>query len=101
MVDPFGTILSWSIIVGVSAYIVYHFAMIFRHMRMEIHNAAAIMFGTGWLIIELPRRVYSLPADALDALNWLGIITVLASIAIELPGRRVRRDSAKLERPPA
>jgi hypothetical protein len=93
MIDPFGTVLSWIIILGAFAYIIFHVLKVVRSERLEIRNAAAIMFGTGWLIIELPRRVYpTLPSNAFDALNWFGIVTVLSSIALEMWGRRINRE---------
>jgi len=50
------------------------------------------MFGTGWLIIVVPQRVYqALPADAQNTLNWLGILVVLVSIALDLQRRWIKR----------
>lgn len=91
MIDPVGTILSWIVIVGSLAYITYNLARVMRTHRLEVHNAAGIMFGTGWLVLELPEKVYNLPPDALSTLNWLGIAIVLASIALELSSGRFNR----------
>lgn len=100
MVDSFGTLTAWAVIVLASGLVVYHFAMALNHRRLETRNAAAIMFGTGWLILVLPQRVYEgLPADALTTLNWLGIVVVLVSIALELQARRTKRNSVVPERP--
>src|SRR5687768_3877126 len=93
MVDPFGTILSWSIIIASAAFIAYHLFTVLRNKRLEIRNGAAIMFFSGWLILELPQRVYDLPADALDDLNWLGIVVILVSIALEFEWRFIKRNS--------
>ncbi len=100
MIDPFGTITSWALIVAASGLVVYHFGMLFKHRRLETRNAAAIMFGTGWLIIVLPERFYQgLSADALNTLNWLGIFAVLVSIALDVQARRIKRKNEVPEQP--
>ena len=91
MTDPIGTITAWALILAAAGLIVYHFAIALKHRRLETRNAAAILFGTGWLIIVLPQRFYEgLPADAVNTLNWLGIFAVLASIALDVQGIRTR-----------
>lgn len=99
MTDPIGTITAWLLIIAAASLIVYTFGMILKHRRLETRNAAAIMFGTGMLIIVLPQRFYEgLPPDALNTLNWLGIIAILLAIALDVKGIRAQRRNGVRER---
>lgn len=100
MTDPIGTTTAWALIVAAVGLIVYHFGMMLKHRRFETRNAAAIMFGTGMLIIVLPQRFYEgLPPDALNTMNWLGIFAVILAIALDVQGIRAKRKNDVPEQP--
>lgn len=101
MVDRFGAVTAWLVILGASPLVIYHFAGILKHRRMEIHDAAMIMLGTGFVILTIPQIAYqNLPPDAQNAISWIGILTVLLSIALDAEGRRrAKRDQLGESRP--
>lgn len=90
MRDPLGAILSWSLITAAAAYIVYHVVKVVRSRRLATNSAAAIMFGQGLLLFELPKYLYpDLPRDAFEAISWLAIVMVLSAIGLEIWDRHI------------
>jgi hypothetical protein len=62
---------------------------------MERGNAAGIMFSTGMLMLILPPIVYDLDASALNTISWIGIATVLLSLAVDIPLARTKGDASE------
>lgn len=100
MSDRMSTVLSWAVIIGAGALVLFYVFQILRGRRLDSRSAAGALLGAGFLIMELPRQAYpGLPTEALEALSWLATTAIVASFAVEALGRRGSRDNGRLEAP--
>lgn len=98
MADTFGSVLSWTLIAFASAFMLYHWFRVVKSRRLETRNGAGILLGLGFLILEVPAKMYTeLPADALAALSWLAALTIASAIALEFWDRRTKRRDGSTE----
>jgi len=99
MLNTFSPALSWLLVGLALVLILYHIAKIFRQRALQSGNGAAIIFGMGVLLIELPRHVYDLTAEEFDAIGWLGAAAIAMSFALEFWDRRTKHRGTPSERP--
>lgn len=98
MADTFGAVLSWTLIIFASALMLYHWFRVVKSRRFQARNGAGILLGLGFLILEVPAKVYTeLPADALAALSWLAALTLASAIALEFWEKRTKRRDGSSE----
>lgn len=78
-----------SIALAASAgYVLIHPVRVVVRQRLESRSAAAIIFGTGILLLNIPRDFFPrLPASAWNALSLVALVTILASASVEVTGR--------------
>lgn len=84
-------VLSSIALAASAGYVLFHLVRVVGRQCLESRSAAAIMFGTGILILSIPRDFSPrLPASAWNALSMVALVTILASAAVEVAGRRSR-----------